>query len=758
MQSDRLTYPSDEQNVQTIPVGYYNAQTYSLKRFISIAKRRVRVIIIVASAAFGVSLAWSLTRPTIYMTNFQVLVEPIKPKVSAAQVGVAESIEQTSYPTLIQVLRSPKILNLVADSLKSLYPDLNYASLVTNINVIRIKETNIVDISYNGRDAEQVKAVADKLAEVYLNYGRELKEISIQQGINFVEQELPKTQENYGKIQQKLESFRQKYSLIDPLNRAAELSKMLNEVEQQQEISKAKIIELESAYKVLQRQIGFDGDQAIAASGLSESTRYQQLLGQLQLIDSRIAVESQRFQSDSPQVQVLIEQRQSLLPVLEREAERILGGKRAFNNTGNLSGISIDLNKQLVGTANQLKILQTQTISLKATEQRLKRDFALAPSLLREYTDLQRQLAITNSSLERFLITRENLKVEAAQKSEAWSLISSPYRPFFPVSPNTPQNLTLGLLGSLFLAAIAAIIAEKLDDVFHSPSDLQQTLRLPILGTIPFRQELKDAGRSSRSLPTSEESRQLQISKPSANSKSSQSKYYSYGYNSSRFIESFRTLHTSIKLLNNGSSVRSLVISSALPSDGKSTTAYQLAVASAAMGQRVLLVDADLRRPRVHVRSSLPNQQGLSTAIANDIEVIDVIQQSALDERLSILTAGQIPPDPTRLLASPKMRHIMDKLEANFDLVIYDTPPVLGFADSLLLSSHTDGCILVVGLGYTERTAVSEALTAFQSAGSTILGVVANCLKKHTADDLAYGQTYGRYYYTERVKTEQVIS
>jgi Mrp family chromosome partitioning ATPase len=98
----------------------------------------------------------------------------------------------------------------------------------------------------------------------------------------------------------------------------------------------------------------------------------------------------------------------------------------------------------------------------------------------------------------------------------------------------------------------------------------------------------------------------------------------------------------------------------------------------------------------------------------------------------------------------------MDTLQSEYDLVIYDTPPVLGFADSLLLSSHTDGCILVVGLGYTDKNAVSEALVAFQSSGSPVLGVVANCLKKHTADDLVYGQTYGRYYYTERVKTEQV--
>jgi polysaccharide biosynthesis transport protein len=759
MQSDRLTYPSDEQNTQTIPVGYYNVQTYSLKRFLSIAKRRLRVIIIVASTVFGVSLAWSLTRTPIYMTSFQVLVEPIKPKVSAAQIGVGESIEQTNYPTLIQVLRSPKLLSSVADSLKSLYPDISYGTLVGNIEILRIKETNIINISYNDKDPEKARAVGEKLAEAYLNYGRQLKEISIQQGISFVEQELPKSQETYNNIQQKLEFFRQKYSLIDPVNRAAELSSLLNGVEQQQELNRAKIIELQSSYNILKRQIGFDGDQAIAASGLSESPRYQELLNQLQAVDARIAQESQRFQAASPQILALKEQRQAILPVLEREAERILGRKRAINNKGNLTGVSIELNKQLVSTSNQLKILQTQVVALKATEARLKRDFALAPSLLREYTDLQRQLAITNSSLERFLITRENLKVEAAQKGEAWNLISSPFRPFFPVSPNTPQNLTLGLLGSLFLAAAAALLAEKLDDVFHSPSDLQQALRIPILGTIPFRQELKDAGRSSgRSLPSSEEAKQTQITRPSAGSRASRSKYYSYGYNSSRFIESFRTLHTSIKLLNNGSTVRSLVISSALPSDGKSTTAYQLAVASAAMGQKVLLVDSDLRRPRVHVRSSLPNHQGLSTAIATDIAVMDVIQQSALDERLSILTAGQIPPDPTRLLASPKMRQIMDTLEANFDLVIYDTPPVLGFADSLLLSSHTDGCILVVGLGYTERVAVSEALTAFQSAGTTVLGMVANCLKKHTADDLAYGQTYGRYYYTERVKPEQVVS
>jgi len=125
-----------------------------------------------------------------------------------------------------------------------------------------------------------------------------------------------------------------------------------------------------------------------------------------------------------------------------------------------------------------------------------------------------------------------------------------------------------------------------------------------------------------------------------------------------------------------------------------------------------------------------------------------------LDERLHILTAGQVPPDPTRLLSSPKMRNLMDQLRNEFDLVIYDTPPVLGFADSLLMSSFTDGCIMVVGLGKTERSAVSDALNSFQTAGTPLLGMVANCLKKYTTDGLTYGQTYGNYYYTDRSKAD----
>ncbi len=755
MQSEQqLPYSisSDEQQIQTIPASHYsNDQTFSLKSLLGVARRRIRLMVAVGVTVFGISLSWSLTRTPIYLTSFQLLVESITPKV----VPITSTAEQLNYPTLFQVLRSPKILGLVADSLKNIYPDLNYNTLVTNVVINRVAGTNAIEVSFTNQDPEKARAVAEKLAQTYLNYGQELRETNIQQGINFVDRELPKIQQRYNDLQDKLESFRKRYSLVDPITRAGELSGSVNGNLQQQAASKAKILELQSTYATINKLARIDGSKSLPSSALSESPRYQELRIKLQGLDAAIAAQALKFQADSPQVQVLKDQRQLLVSDLEQEGKNILGIKPTADIRGDLTGPFLEFNKQLLTTSNQLKILQSQTKTLEESEKRLKQDFALAPALIREYNDLTRQIGITSSGLERFLITKENLSIEVAQKGEGWSVISAPYRPNAPISPNTPQNLTLGLLGSLFLAGAAAAIAEKLDDVYHSPGDLQ-ALRLPLLATIPFRQELKDIGRAARpSLAGSEEEMQLSVTRPSKAAKSrAKSKYYSYNYNYSRFIEAFRSLHTSVRLLSVGTPIRSLVISSSLPSEGKSTISYQLAVAAAAMGQRVLLVDADLRRPRVHVRSGLPNQQGLSTAIATDEDVHNMIQRSSLDERLHILTAGQVPPDPTRLLSSPKMRNLMDQLKKEFDLVIYDTPPVLGFADSLLMSSFTDGCIMVVGLGKTERSAVSDALASFQTAGTPLLGMIANCLKKYTTDSLTYGQTYGNYYYTDRSKSD----
>lgn len=168
--------------------------------------------------------------------------------------------------------------------------------------------------------------------------------------------------------------------------------------------------------------------------------------------------------------------------------------------------------------------------------------------------------------------------------------------------------------------------------------------------------------------------------------------------------------------------------------------AVQLAQAAAAMGQRVLLVDANLRCPTLHNRVGLMNIQGLTDVISQDLDWSNVIERSPIEDNLYVMSAGLIPPDSIRLLASQKMQDLMDDLQATFDLVIYNTPPLVGFADANLLAANTNGVILVGGLGKLKRTVFQQALEEIQVASTPILGVVANKSKDSTPASYTYYQ------------------
>ena len=228
----------------------------------------------------------------------------------------------------------------------------------------------------------------------------------------------------------------------------------------------------------------------------------------------------------------------------------------------------------------------------------------------------------------------------------------------------------------------------------------------------------------------------------------------SHYYTTSPFSEAFRSLYTNIRLLGSDAPIRSLVISSSMPGEGKSTVSVYLAQAAAALGQRVLLVDTDLRRPKVHERLGLPNTVGLSNVISLDLEVDQAVQPYPLEPNLSVLTSGQLPPDSTKLLSSQKMQNLMAQFRETYDLVIYDTPPLTGFADTKLVASQTDGIIMVVGLGKTKRAVLSQALASIKLFSVPVLGMVANGSQEQA---VAY-DTYTQYSVQPETPTPSIPS
>ena len=682
-----------------------------LLQSLAVLQRRWPLIAGITAVAIAAVSLHTVTQTPLYEGKFQILVEPVTAENNLAELNPANTLRNTGldYQTQIQVLQSPELLAGIIRQVQKRYADITYNSVVSNLTIIRPQETKILEIRYRNSSPEKIHFILEHLAQGYLKYSLEERQTNLRQGIQFVNDQLPLLQQRVDQLQGHLQTFRQDYNLIDPETQAPTLAKRTAALAQQRLEIDQKLAETRTYFTTLQGETG-------AVAALNDAKLYQDLVSQLRQIETQIAAESTRFQTQNPEIQVLLEKRERLLPLLRQEAKRVLG-------------------VELAKVATDIQTLNVRSQAISQAEAQLKQQVQQLPFLARQYTDLQRQLQVATESLDRFLANRETLQIEAAQTEIPWQLLAAPVKPQAPISPNVQRNLLLGILSGLFLGIGTALLLETLDNVFRSPEILREKTKLPLLGTIPFCEQIQSG---DRQMPlenmTTAISRSLHTFMPD--------RQYLSGYDrSSTFLEAFRLLYTNIRLLSADTPIHSLTISSALPSEGKSTIAANLARAAAAMQQRVLLVDADLRRPQAHEILDLPNLRGLSNLLATDLRLQDVIQTVPSIENLSVITAGQIPPDPTKLLSSKKMQQLMASVCDDFDLVIYDTPPLIGLADASLLATYTEGIVAVVGLGKTKQSILKQALNSLAVAHTPVLGIVANGLQR-SAD-----RSYGYYHY-----------
>ncbi len=709
---------------------------WDLRQILAVVRRRGVLIGGVAIALSATISFWTLTRQPKYEGNFQLLVEPVTEKSKLEDLSQIPGInaklpeEGLDYESQIKVLRSPELMAPIIKQISTRYPDITYKSLFEYdaLKLQRSEETKVLEINYQGSDQQKILFVLQQLSKGFLKYSLEERQTNLRQGIQFVDLQLPKWQLQVNNFQKELQQLRQQYNFIDPEVKAEQLAEEFSTIKLQRLDTEKQLAQTRALYAALQGSSGAQLAQTHALSStlqnlsgpttevMSEAPVYQKLVAQLRDVESQIGVESTKFREDSPTVQRLRQKRENLLPILRQEAQRILSNK-------------------LLDVTNQISLLEVKSSKISQAENSLNQQLKQLPTLARRYTDLQRELKVATESLNRFMEKRQSLQIETAQKEIPWQVIAIPQVPEEPISPNVPRNLFFGAIAGLFAGFGAALLAERLDNVFHSPDELKEVIKLPLLGLIPYHKHLKQV---------------VNVDQVNAERKTNG---YKFGFGNIStaqhdesyfpFIEAFHSLHTNIGFLGSDTPIHSLAVSSALPTDGKSTVASRLAQAAAAMGQRVLLVDADLRLPKVHTLLGLSNEQGLSNVISSSLPISRVIQQSPLSENLFVLTAGQIPPDPIKLLSSKKMQNIMEQLRQEFDLVIYDTPPLIGLADSSILATHTDGIMLVVRMGKTDRSLVMQALERLKISRATVLGAVSNCVKNY--DHTPYSYYYRPY-------------
>ncbi|WP_142117446.1 polysaccharide biosynthesis tyrosine autokinase [Arthrobacter sp. SLBN-122] len=289
------------------------------------------------------------------------------------------------------------------------------------------------------------------------------------------------------------------------------------------------------------------------------------------------------------------------------------------------------------------------------------------------------------------------------------SVITPAIAPTSPSAPNTKINLILGLLVGLAVGAAISILKSTLDTRIRGEADVRRVSDAPLLGGISF-----DPLATRKPLLT-----QAAAQSPRA--------------------ESFRQLRTNLQFANVTGHATSVLVTSSLPGEGKSTTATNLAIALAQAGNSVCLIDADLRRPMVHDYLGLDRNAGLTTALVGAADVNDLLQPWG-EDNLHVLTSGQIPPNPSELLGSDDMRHLIESLEEAFDSVVIDAPPLLPVTDAAVLSRHVGGVVLVIGSQKISQQDLEKSLSALDLVGANLLGVVLNRLPVKGPD--AYGYSY----------------
>lgn len=372
------------------------------------------------------------------------------------------------------------------------------------------------------------------------------------------------------------------------------------------------------------------------------------------------------------------------------------------------ANIRSSIQSQYVIAANQERSLQAQVNGLKGDVLDL-RDRSI------QYNILQRELDTTRAMYETLLQRYKEIAVTGDVVANNISVVDSARPPASPSKPNLLINLALAALFGLGLGVVAALVLEALDETVATPDDVEKKLGVPVLGVVP----LLDKGQTTAAALADIRS---------------------------GFSEAYYSLRTALQFSTPDGAPSSMLVSSARPAEGKSTTAYAVALNLARVGKRVLLIDGDLRNPSMHRVVGVDNERGMSNLLSGSSDLQSVVQRTRQDN-LFFIPCGPLPPNPAELWGSDRLRQFLAEARTSFDHVVVDGPPVLGFADAPLLAASVGGVLFVLESRGTRRGQARGALRRLKVGRAHLLGAVLTKFNAKTTSyggyDYAYDYNYG---------------
>jgi uncharacterized protein involved in exopolysaccharide biosynthesis len=403
------------------------------------------------SVFFGVlavAVPLTLVKDPVYKSNMQLLVEPnYSDKEAGIENEFTDSGVEIDYATQLQLMQSSGLIQKAVNRLSSTYPNLTVREINQSLELSQLANdkvaTKIFQASYTGDNPQKTQNILQAMQEVYIEYNLEQQEQRLNEGLKFINNQLPKTREDLASAEKELKQFRTNHDVITPAEEASALAGALRSTKLDQEGVQAQIQEAQARYQQLKQQVGESPSNALVSARLSESSRYQTLLNKLQEAEVELATQKSRFTEANPLVQDLLERRNNLRQLLRQEVERVLGSIPAdFNSSeialqkeGQLGEIDLGLAQSLVQTQTELESLQARQNTLAETEAKLRADLKQFPSLIEQYNSLQQEVEVKRNTLQQLLVARQELGVELAKGGFKWQVVEPPL-PGYQVGPN----------------------------------------------------------------------------------------------------------------------------------------------------------------------------------------------------------------------------------------------------------------------------------------------------------------------------------
>ena len=728
---------------------------FSLSDFKQILYRRWKPALAVGIIAFGAVLIPKLLVTPQYRSDARILLKSPQNQQSAeVQLNAVNSRARyynlKDLSTDILVLKSYSLINKAIEKYPETFEGLSAAEVRANLNIfpalISDIPTDVLNISFVDSAPEVAQGVLDALSEVYVEYSLEREKSQAINGIQFIEEQLPTAEEELDKAAFAIRSFRQKNNLVNPdeyVSRVADFRQSLEEELRRVEIA---LDVSQTKYQTISNQLielGQDPETIVATSILGQDGVYQSLASQLKDLETQYTLGSVQFNDNYPPLQELKLQREELRNLLQERSSQILGnsispavldkvlvsytqtsiapGGDAGSQVSTFGSTLQQLANQLLVTQTEYSSLQSQLAQIVKAKTAIEADFQRLPQLQEVYTRLQRDLTIKSQAVDYLLQRKQELQIAAAEEITPWQILDKPYLPAQPISPNIQQALISSLIAAGFWALAIAFLLHQLDNRIKLVEEIKQITHLPLLGAVP------------------------QVFDPSIIIEDNTVKE-SYSYRYSSFTESLRAIAMNISYtVVDTRKIKSLVTTSSTSSEGKTTVTYNLALALTELGARVLVVDADLRKPKIHKMAKIANEQGLSEVITNnDHSWAEVVQP--ITDNLDVLTAGANVANPIALLRSQIMSQLLREWEVAYDYVLIDTPPIGAMADAQSLVHQVDGVMMVTGINRVTQKAIVNTLEVLQSSNCNLMGFIANMVEK---DLDYYSYSYYSHYYNQ---------